>query len=66
MSRDRITDQLADAGRRRAAAIDARHDASMEIARLIPRAQRAGVGVTEIAQLTGLSRRAVYDLLNDE
>lgn len=66
MSRNQIASRLADAGRRRAEAIQARDDASQEIAKLIPRAQRAGIGVTEIARLTGLSRRAVYDLIGDE
>ena len=34
-------------------------------AELIRKAHEAGLGVTELAELTGISRRAVYDVLNE-
>jgi hypothetical protein len=64
MKRDEITARLVKAGERRAAALDARQVAADEIANLIPLAHRAGIGATEITRLTGLSRRAVYDVLD--
>jgi hypothetical protein len=63
--RDVLTAQLAEAGERRAAAIEARRAASKRIAVLIPRAYRAGIGVTEMTRLTGMSHRAVYDVLRE-
>lgn len=65
MTRDEITARLVKAGKRRAAALEAREAAADELARLIPLAQRAGIGATEITRLTGLSRRAVYDVLDN-
>ena len=35
-------------------------------AELIRRASDAGIGVMEMAELTGLSRRAIYDVLKEE
>lgn len=64
VKRDEIMDRLVKAGERRTAAIEARQDAADELAKLIPLAQRAGIGATEITRLTGLSRRAVYDVLD--
>jgi hypothetical protein len=65
MSREKLTAQLAEAGRERTDAIEARRAATRRIAGLIPRAYRAGIGVTEIAQLTGMTNRAVYDVLHE-
>lgn len=65
MSRDELTAELADAGRQRAKAIESRRAASQRIAELIPRAYRAGIGVTEMTRLTGMSHRAVYDVLRE-
>ena len=63
--RDELTAQLAEAGQERSQAIDARRAASRRIAGLIPRAYKAGIGVTEITRLTGMSHRAVYDVLRE-
>lgn len=63
--RDALTAQLAEAGEQRTAAIEARRAASKRIAELIPRAYRAGIGVTEMTRLTGMSHRAVYDVLRE-
>lgn len=65
MSREKLTAQLAEAGRERELAIEARRAATRRIAGLIPRAYRAGIGVTEIARLTGMTNRAVYDALHE-
>ena len=46
-------------------AIEARRAATRRIAGLIPRAYRAGIGATEIARLTGMTNRAVYDALHE-
>lgn len=64
MSREEIASKLADAGRRRAEAMEARDEIAREIADLVVEAQRAEFGVTEIARLTGMSRRSIYDLLD--
>lgn len=61
--RDQLTKRLADVGRKRAEAMEAKREASEELATLIPQAHRAGVGVTEIVKLTGVSKRGVYDFL---
>lgn len=65
MKRDEIVRRLADAGQRRTAAMESKREASAEIAELVPLARRAGMGVTEIVRLTGMSPRAVYDILGD-
>jgi hypothetical protein len=65
VSREKLTAQLAEAGREREQAIEARRAATRRIAGLIPRAYRAGIGVTEIARLTGMTNRAVYDALHE-
>lgn len=64
MSRDQLVTRLAEAGARRREAMDAKRNASREIGELIPRAYHAGIGVTEITRLTGMSPRAVYDVLH--
>lgn len=62
MAAEDLRAKLADAGARRTAAMTAKAQASSELAKLIPRAARAGVPPTEIAQLTGMSRQGVYEL----
>ncbi len=63
MDRDEIAARIARAGRRRTKAMEAKRDASAELAELIPLARRAGIGVTEIVRLSGMSPRGVYDML---
>ncbi len=65
MKRDQLAAQLVKIGEQRTAAIKARQTATDAFAKVIPRAYRAGIGVTEITRLTGLSRRSVYDVLDD-
>jgi hypothetical protein len=63
MDRDEIAARVARAGRRRTRAMEAKREASHELAELIPLARRAGIGVTEIVRLSGMSPRGVYDML---
>jgi hypothetical protein len=63
MDRDEIAARIARAGRRRARAMQAKREASEELAGLILLARRAGMGVTEIVKLSGMSPRGVYDML---
>jgi hypothetical protein len=63
MDRDEIASRIARAGRRRTRAMEAKRDASQELAELIPLARRAGIGVTEIVRLSGMSPRGVYDMI---
>jgi len=63
MDRDEIAARIARAGRRRTRAMEAKREASQELADLIPLARRAGIGVTEIVRLSGMSPRGVYDML---
>lgn len=65
VDREQHIARLTEAGKRRRRAMDAKRKASEEIAAMIPAAHRAGVGVSEIAKLTGMSRRAVYDILGE-
>ena len=65
VDRDQFIARLTEAGKRRRRAMETKRTASEEIAALIPSAYRAGVGVSEIAKLTGMSRRAVYDILGE-
>jgi hypothetical protein len=65
MKREQIAAQLVRTGEQRVAAMDARQAAAEAFAKLIPLAYRAGIGVTEITRLTGLSRRSVYDVLDN-
>jgi hypothetical protein len=65
MKRDEIAAQLVKTAAERAAAMEARQAATAAFAKLIPLAYKAGIGVTEITRLTGLSRRSVYDVLDD-
>ena len=64
MKREEIAAQLVKTGEKRVAAMEARQAATDTFAKLIPLAYRAGIGVTEITRLTGLSRRSVYDVLD--
>jgi hypothetical protein len=43
--------------------MEAKREASQELAELIPLARRAGIGVTELVRLSGMSPRGVYDIL---
>ena len=61
MAADELRTQLADAGARRAAAVAAKTQASHELAKLVPRAVKAGLRPAEIVRLTGLSRQGVRD-----
>jgi hypothetical protein len=63
MRRDQLAERLAEIGQRRANAMAAKREASEELAKLIPQAHRAGIGVAEIVKLTGVSKRGVYDFL---
>jgi hypothetical protein len=65
MKREEIAAQLVKTGEQRIAAMEARHAATDAFAKLIPLAYRAGIGVTEMTRLTGLTRRSVYDVLHD-
>jgi hypothetical protein len=63
MDRDEIAARIARAGKRRTRAMETKRDASQELAELIPLARQAGIGVTEIVKLSGMSYRGVYDVL---
>jgi hypothetical protein len=58
---DDLRDQLAAVGKRRQEAVEAKRTASHELATLVPRAVKAGIGPSEVARLTGLSRQGVRD-----
>lgn len=55
--------KLEDLAARRRAMLAERHAITRDLGDVVPAAHAAGLGVSEIARLTGLSRRAVYDLL---
>jgi hypothetical protein len=61
MTPKQLRAKLAIAGQKRTDAVQAKEAASAELAILVPQALAAGLGPVEIAQLTGLSRQAVYD-----
>ncbi len=63
MDRDEIAARITRAGTRRTRAMDTKRDASQELADLIPLARQAGIGVTEIVKLSGMSYRGVYDVI---
>lgn len=65
MTRDEIAGQLVRTSEQRAAAIEARRATTEAFAKLIPLAYRAGIGVTEMTRLTGLTRRSIYDVLHE-
>ncbi len=66
MDRDEIAARITRAGKRRTRAMDTKRDASQELADLIPLARQAGIGVTEIVKLSGMSYRGVYDVIERE
>lgn len=57
-----VQDRLLDAGRRRAQAEQQREEAMADIATLAREAMDAGVSVSHIARLTGVTRGTVYSL----
>jgi DNA invertase Pin-like site-specific DNA recombinase len=63
MDRDRLAERLSAVGTRRTEAMEAKRQASEELAQLVPQAHAAGIPVAEIVRRTGLSRRGVYDFL---
>lgn len=63
MDENALREQLQQTGARRTDALRVRDEASAKLAELIPQAQAAGVSISEIARLTGLSRMGVYDML---
>lgn len=65
MKREEIAAQLVKTGEQRVAAMEARQTATEAFAKLIPLAYRAGIGVTEMTRLTGLTRRSIYDVLHE-
>jgi hypothetical protein len=64
VSADELRAELQQLGTRRREALRARKETSERLKILIPLARDAGVPVTEIADLTGLSRVGVYEFLN--
>jgi DNA invertase Pin-like site-specific DNA recombinase len=62
---DQLKQSLVAAGERRARAHAERHAASVELAEAVRRAADKGVPPTEIANLAGISRQAVYDFLRE-
>lgn len=54
---------LRQAGRKRLAAKTAQREAAARLSEIVPAAVEAGIPTAEIAEITGLSRQAVYDLL---
>lgn len=63
MSTDDIRAELDDAGRQRGEAKAVMSTARERLARVISRADEAGIPVAEIARRTGLSRMGVYKVL---
>jgi len=60
-----IVERLHAAAKRRAAAEAERHAATAELRQRVQDARNAGIGPTQIARETGLSRQAVYELLGE-
>ena len=54
------------AANRRERAIQSRQQATDDLREWVRRAQQAGVPVTELAHVSGLSRQGLYDLLGDQ
>lgn len=54
------------AANRRERAIEARQEATDDLRERVRQAQQAGVTVTELAHVSGLSRQGLYDLLGDQ
>lgn len=66
MDADEIRRELRAAGRRRAKALAERDTATARIAELATQAQAAGVPMTEVAELAGITRQAIYLMLADK
>jgi hypothetical protein len=64
VSADELRAELQQLGKRRREALRVRKETSERLKVLIPLARDAGVAVTEIAHLTGLTRVGVYEFLN--
>jgi hypothetical protein len=64
VSADELRAELQQLGKRRREALRVRKETSERLKVLIPLARDAGVPVTEIAHLTGLTRVGVYEFLN--
>jgi DNA invertase Pin-like site-specific DNA recombinase len=60
---DRTLNELRKAAERRAQADEDRRKAAEDVRTFIKAARHAGVPITQIASEAGLSRRAVYDVL---
>jgi hypothetical protein len=63
MSEQKTIERLRRAAERREVAEAERHAASAELRKRVREASGAGLGPTRIAQESGLSRQAVYELL---
>jgi hypothetical protein len=55
---------LADLGKRRSESLRSRETLDVEIAREVDRATRCGVSFSACAELVGLSRQGLYNLLD--
>lgn len=64
MDDEELRARLAEVGKRRAEAFEARNAASAELAPLVREAASRGMRPTELARVTGLSRQAVYGVLS--
>lgn len=64
--RDTAVKRIQAAARKREEADRAKREATEELRHYCREGQSAGISVTEIARLAGLSRQAVYDLLSQE
>ena len=60
-----LRDELIAVGDRRRELRSALDEVSVELRRLLPEARDAGWGVTHLAGWTGMTRKAIYDVLAD-
>jgi hypothetical protein len=60
-----IRHELAGAGKKRRDARDLRTEARESLKASIPKAVATGIPITEIAVLSAMTRRSVYDLLEE-
>lgn len=65
-ARDPVRDRLRELGRRRADGLEIVAAARAELVALLPDARDAGIDITEMAGLAGVTRQTVYDLLGRE
>lgn len=63
---DELRARLADAGARKAAAVEEHERAIADIAAAVREGQAAGLQIKEMAELAGVSRTTVYALLDDD